>query len=88
MVKTITLQVNIPADRMLQIALPLDVPDGLVEMVLVIAPVSLSEQTTLTDKDRYTARNILMTMHERAASSYPGEVTDLAANHDHYLYGE
>lgn len=88
MVKTITLQVNIPTDRMLQITLPPDVPDGLVEMVLVIAPVSLSEQKTITDQDRYTARSILMTMHERAASSYPGEPTDLAAKHDYYLYGD
>ncbi len=88
MVKTITLQVNIPTDRMLQITLPPDVPDGLVEMVLVIAPISLPEQKTLTDQDRYTARNILMTMHERATPSYPSEPTDLAANHDHYLYGD
>ncbi len=58
MVKTITLQINIPADRTLHLALPSDVPDGLVEMVLVIAPISSAEQKSLTDQKRQAARNI------------------------------
>jgi len=38
MVKTITLQVDVSGDRVLHIPLPPDVPDGPMEVVLVIAP--------------------------------------------------
>jgi hypothetical protein len=38
MVKTITLHMDMPGDRVLHIPLPPDVPNGPLEVVLVIAP--------------------------------------------------
>jgi len=38
MVKTVTLRLDMPSDRTLHITLPPDVPDGPLEVVLVIAP--------------------------------------------------
>ncbi len=39
MVKTITFRLDTPVDRTLHIPLPPDVPDGPIEIVLVIAPI-------------------------------------------------
>ena len=39
MVSTIQLQLEIPANRVLNISLPPDIPKGLAELVLVISPV-------------------------------------------------
>ncbi|MBI1882502.1 MAG: hypothetical protein HYR94_30375 [Chloroflexi bacterium] len=38
MVKTLTFRLDMPDDRTLHLTLPLDVPDGPLEVVLVIAP--------------------------------------------------
>jgi hypothetical protein len=40
MVKTITLQIDKPQDQMLHLILPPDLPDGLLDIALVIVPVT------------------------------------------------
>jgi hypothetical protein len=45
MVKTITLHLEMPNDRMLHIPLPSDIPDGPLEVVLVIASEAVHPQT-------------------------------------------
>lgn len=45
MVKTITLQLEVSDDRILHIPLPPDIPNGTMEVVLVIAPVTSPSPT-------------------------------------------
>ncbi len=46
MVKTVTLRLDMPSDRTLHITLPPDVPNGPLEVVLVIAPTSLVDSVS------------------------------------------
>ena len=46
MVKTITLQLEVSDDRILHIPLPPDIPNGTMEVVLVIAPFTPPSPTT------------------------------------------
>ncbi|HEY83914.1 MAG TPA: hypothetical protein G4N96_02195 [Chloroflexi bacterium] len=88
MVSTIQLQLEIPANRVLNISLPPDIPRGLAELVLVISPVKTGNQAGIIEQSRKAARDLLLTMPEKAASPVPNQPKDLAANHDFYLYGE
>ncbi len=87
MVSTIQLQLEIPANRVLNISLPPDIPKGLAELVLVISPVKTEKQAEGIGSNRKAARDLLLTMPEKAASPVPDQPKDLAANHDYYLYG-
>jgi hypothetical protein len=49
MVKTITLETNIPPDREIKITLPSDIPLGPADIVVVVAPHAAAEGHTLGD---------------------------------------
>ena len=49
MVKTITLETNIPPDREISITLPSDIPLGSADIVVVVVPRAASEGHTLGD---------------------------------------
>jgi hypothetical protein len=49
MIRTISLNADIPGDRELRIALPPDVPAGPAEIVLVVSPSASTDARTLGD---------------------------------------
>ncbi len=87
MVSTIQLQLEIPANRVLNIALPPDIPRGVADLVLVISPRQTENQAEPIGQSREAAKDILLAMAEKAAPPVLEQPKDLAASHDFYLYG-
>lgn len=87
MLKTVTIRTTIPESRKvyLELELPIDTPLGEADFVIVFP----TQETPLPEPaDIEAGYQLLLTMGDQAVHLPSGSPTDIAANHDDYLYDE